>query len=195
MTPHEVQPSLLPFSGLIFWVCSYTHVCPEKGRKVFHYDRSISRWIKMMNLCAQQTPYFCFHFVLLPHSIASEVRHLDRYSSRYACLYSSPPSPVLTSLKKSECIEEEMKPGLPFFRFLGSVMNSTSLPARPPHHCLTHISLLPHNHINTPHTSPARQGAQVLPGREHRHSPAYFLFLHSASNHPTIQSIDKHKKQ
>ena len=36
-----------------------------------------------------------------------------------------------------------------------------SLPARPPHHCLTHISLLPHNHINTPHTSPARQGAQA----------------------------------
>ena len=35
-----------------------------------------------------------------------------------------------------------------------------SLPARPPHHCLTHISLLPHNHINTPHT--------VLPGREHK---------------------------
>ena len=35
-----------------------------------------------------------------------------------------------------------------------------SLPARPPHPCLTHICLLPHNHVNKPHT--------VLPGREHK---------------------------
>ena len=56
-----------------------------------------------------------------------------------------------------------------------------SLPARPPHHCLTHISLLPHNHINTPHT--------VLPGREHSHSPSYCSCIQH-SIHPTNHSVN-----
>ena len=57
----------------------------------------------------------------------------------------------------------------------------SSLPARPPHHCLTHISLLPHNHINTPHTSPARQGAPSLPR----------ILLCSCIQLPTISSKGK----
>ena len=44
---------------------------------------------------------------------------------------------------------------------LHKVQQATSLTARPTHHCLTHISLLPHNHINTP-TQSCQAGSTTL---------------------------------
>ena len=79
-----------------------------------------------------------------------------------------------------------------------------SQPARPPHHCLTHISLLPHNHINTPHTSPARQGAPSLPRillvlafsfQPSNHSINQLTSIESSNTPLSLASIESSKKQ